>query len=125
MEVVRFYPDWNSLKWRKSVLVRLEKLEMEEVGFDLNEMAWNGGSGFWPDWNGLECRKFVFSGLEYDNQITCKNIINKRTSICSHTSYKWPRMIYYNWGQYITNIVGYRGWGLWGVMGGTDLFRGV
>jgi hypothetical protein len=39
----RFYPDLNSLKWRKSVLVGLE---MKEVGFKLNGMAWNGGSGF-------------------------------------------------------------------------------
>jgi hypothetical protein len=33
---------------------------MEEVGFGLTFMAWNGGSRFWPDCNVLEWRKSVF-----------------------------------------------------------------
>jgi hypothetical protein len=32
---------------------------MEEVGFGLSRMAWNGGSQFWPDWISLEWRKLV------------------------------------------------------------------
>jgi hypothetical protein len=34
---------------------------MEEVGFGLTEMAWNGGSWFWPDWNGSELRKLFLA----------------------------------------------------------------
>jgi hypothetical protein len=34
---------------------------MEEVGFGLTEMAWNGGSRFWPEQNGLERRKLVLA----------------------------------------------------------------
>jgi hypothetical protein len=49
-----FWPDWNGLEWRKSVLVLLEWLGIEEVGFGLTGMTWNDGSGFWSDWNGLE-----------------------------------------------------------------------
>jgi hypothetical protein len=33
---------------------------VEEVGFGLTKMAWNGGSRFLSDWNALEWRK---SGL--------------------------------------------------------------
>jgi hypothetical protein len=45
----RFWPDWDGLEWKKSILARLEWLGMEEVGFGLTEMAWNGRSRFWPN----------------------------------------------------------------------------
>jgi hypothetical protein len=35
----QFWPDWNGLEWRKSVLARLEWLEMEKVGFSLIGIA--------------------------------------------------------------------------------------
>jgi hypothetical protein len=34
-----FCPDWNNLEWRKSVLARLEWLEIKEVGFGLTGIA--------------------------------------------------------------------------------------
>jgi hypothetical protein len=53
-----FWPDWNGVEWRKLLLARLEWLGMEEVGFGLSGMAWNGGCRYWPDWNGLEWSRF-------------------------------------------------------------------
>jgi hypothetical protein len=38
---------------------------MEEVGFGLTGIAWNGGSQFWPNWKGLEWRKSVLASLEW------------------------------------------------------------
>jgi hypothetical protein len=46
---IRFWPDWNGLKWSKLVLAQLECLRMEKVTFGWNGMAWNGGSWFWPN----------------------------------------------------------------------------
>jgi hypothetical protein len=57
----RFWPNWNSLEWKKSVLARLDWLGMEEVGFGLSRMAWNGVSQFWTDWNSLEWMKLVLT----------------------------------------------------------------
>jgi hypothetical protein len=40
-----FWPNWNGLELR---------LGIEDVGFGLSRMAWNGGSQFWPTgiaWN--------------------------------------------------------------------------
>jgi hypothetical protein len=42
----RFWPNWNGLEWKKSVLVGLKRLGIEEVGFGLSRTAWNGGSQF-------------------------------------------------------------------------------
>jgi hypothetical protein len=39
----RFWPNWNGLEWKKSVLACLEWPGMEEVSFGLTE---NGGSWF-------------------------------------------------------------------------------
>jgi hypothetical protein len=49
------------MEWKKSVLVGLEWIRIEEVGFGLSRIAWNGGSQFWPDWNSLERRKLVLT----------------------------------------------------------------
>jgi hypothetical protein len=38
---------------------------MEEVGFGLYRMAWNGGSQIFPDWNSLEWMKLVLTYLEW------------------------------------------------------------
>jgi hypothetical protein len=38
---------------------------MEDFGFGLTEMTWNGGSQFWPDWNGLERRTSFLASLEW------------------------------------------------------------
>jgi hypothetical protein len=38
---------------------------MEEVGFYLTGIAWNGGDRFWPDWNSLECKQSFLVGLEW------------------------------------------------------------
>jgi hypothetical protein len=38
---------------------------MEEFGFGLTGMAWNGGSQFWPDWRGLEWKKSVLACLAW------------------------------------------------------------
>jgi hypothetical protein len=76
----QFWPNCNSLEWRKLVLTWLEwlgtrnlglaqqkwhrwekvnfdltgRLRMEEVSFDLPGMSCNVWSRFWPYWNGLE-----------------------------------------------------------------------
>jgi hypothetical protein len=34
---------------------------MEEIGFGLTGMAWNGGSRFWPELNGLKGRNSVLA----------------------------------------------------------------
>jgi hypothetical protein len=57
----QFWPDYNGLEWRKSVLAGLEWLGLEEVNFSPTEMAWNGRTQFWPDWNSLECWKSVMA----------------------------------------------------------------
>jgi hypothetical protein len=40
-------------------------LGLEQIGFGLTGMAWNGKSQFWPDWSGLEWRKSVLACLEW------------------------------------------------------------
>jgi hypothetical protein len=47
----RFWPDWNGLERRKSILARLEWLGMKEVGFGLTEIASNEGSFVAPGKN--------------------------------------------------------------------------
>jgi hypothetical protein len=42
-------------------MASLDWLGMEEVGFGLSRMAWNGGSQFLPDWNSLEWMKLVLT----------------------------------------------------------------
>jgi hypothetical protein len=49
-----FWPNWNGLEWRKSVLAGLEWLGMEEVSFGLPRIARNRRNWFWTDWNSLE-----------------------------------------------------------------------
>jgi hypothetical protein len=53
----RFWTNWNSLEWKKSVFEGLYWLGMEEFGFGLSRMAWKAISQFWPDWNSLEISK--------------------------------------------------------------------
>jgi hypothetical protein len=66
LELIKSVLAWcNGLEWRKSVLARLEWLGIEEVGFGLIVMAWNGGSRFWPIWNGLEWQMLVLALLEW------------------------------------------------------------
>jgi hypothetical protein len=48
-----------------TILLWLEWLRMEKVGFWLTWIAWNVGRWFLPDLNGLEWRKSVLSWLEY------------------------------------------------------------
>jgi hypothetical protein len=47
----QFWPDWNSVEWRKSVLACLEWPGMEDVSFGLSGIAWNGRS--WFDLTGM------------------------------------------------------------------------
>jgi hypothetical protein len=67
---IQFWPDWNGLEgrksiltwpegleWRRSVLAILERLGLADVSFGLPGMAWNVKSRIWPFWNGLETRK--------------------------------------------------------------------
>jgi hypothetical protein len=48
MVKVGFWPNWNGLEWRKTIMTGLEWHGMEEVGFC-------------PDRNGLEWRMSVLS----------------------------------------------------------------
>jgi hypothetical protein len=60
-EEVSFVFDGMALEMRKTFVHRLKWLGMQEVGFGLTEMAWNGESRVWLDWNGLEWRKLVLA----------------------------------------------------------------
>jgi hypothetical protein len=55
----QFWPTWNGLECKKSILALLEWLGIEEVVFGMTGMAWKEGSRFWSDQNSLECRKSV------------------------------------------------------------------
>jgi hypothetical protein len=48
-EEVSFVFDGMALEMRKTFVHRLKWLGMQEVGFGLTEMAWNGESRVWLD----------------------------------------------------------------------------